>query len=262
MPLTLAITGLGAGAVKTGSEFYQAMSQVQAISGATGSELSALTDKARELGQQTIWTAKDSADALSYMSLAGWDASQMLTGLPQVLALASAGGTDLAKTSDIVTDGLTAMRLSAEDAGMYVDVMASTMANSNTNVELMGETMKYAGAVAGTLGINMQDLSLAIGLMANSGIKGSMAGTSLRGGLTRLITPTDKAQAVMKKYGIEVQKTADGNVDLRATMEHLQDKIGGLDVSTQSMIAKTIFGQTAMNGWLSIIMQMQRLLMI
>jgi TP901 family phage tail tape measure protein len=253
MPLTLAITGLGAGAVKTGSEFYQAMSQVQAISGATGSELSALTDKARELGQQTIWTAKDSADALSYMSLAGWDASQMLTGLPQVLALASAGGTDLAKTSDIVTDGLTAMRLSAEDAGMYVDVMASTMANSNTNVELMGETMKYAGAVAGTLGINMQDLSLAIGLMANSGIKGSMAGTSLRGGLTRLITPTDKAQAVMKKYGIEVQKTADGNVDLRATMEHLQDKIGGLDVSTQSMIAKTIFGQTAMNGWLSII---------
>lgn len=253
MPVTAGITALGASAVATGSSFYQSMSQVQAISGATGSELDALTAKARELGAETIWSAKDASDALTYMGMAGWNASQMLVGLPQVLSLASAGNVSLSKTSDIVTDGLTAMGLQAEDTQMYVDVMASTMANSNTNVELMGETMKYAGAVAGTLGITMQDLSLAVGTMANAGIKGSMSGTALRGGLTRLITPTDKATAVMKQYGIEVQKTKEGNVDLRATMEHLQDKIGGLDVSTQSMIAKTIFGQTAMNGWLAII---------
>ena len=253
MPVTAGITALGVSAVATGSSFYQSMSQVQAISGATGSELDALTAKARELGAETIWSAKDASDALTYMGMAGWNASQMLVGLPQVLSLASAGNVSLSKTSDIVTDGLTAMGLQAEDTQMYVDVMASTMANSNTNVELMGETMKYAGAVAGTLGITMQDLSLAIGTMANAGIKGSMSGTALRGGLTRLITPTDKATAVMKKYGIEVQKTKEGNIDLRATMEHLQDKIGGLDVSTQSMIAKTIFGQTAMNGWLTII---------
>lgn len=253
MPVTAGITALGASAVATGSSFYQSMSQVQAISGATGSELQQLTAKARELGAETIWSAKDASDALTYMGMAGWDASQMLVGLPQVLSLASAGNVSLSKTSDIVTDGLTAMGLKAEDTQMYVDVMAMTMASSNTNVELMGETMKYAGAVAGTLGINMQDLSLAVGTMANAGIKGSMAGTALRGGLTRLITPTTQAEKVMKQYGIEVQKTEDGSMDLRATMEHLQDTVGSLDKSTQSMIAKTLFGQTAMNGWLTII---------
>ena len=154
---------------------------------------------------------------------------------------------------DIVTDGLTAMGMKAQDAGKYADIMAQTMSSSNTTIELMGETMKYAGSVAGGLGITMEDLSLAIGTMANAGIKGSMAGTALRGGLTRLIAPTDKAQALMKKYGIEVQKTADGNVDLKATMVHLQEKLGGLSADTQNMIAKVIFGQTAMNGWLTII---------
>lgn len=177
----------------------------------------------------------------------------MMAGLPAVLNLASAGNADLALTSDIVTDGLTAMGMSANDAGKYADIMAQTMSSSNTTIELMGETMKYAGSVAGGLGISMEDLSLAIGTMANAGIKGSMAGTALRGGLTRLIAPTDKAQALMKKYGIEVQKTADGNVDLKATMVHLQEKLGGLSADTQNMIAKVIFGQTAMNGWLTII---------
>lgn len=253
MPLTLAIGAIGTASIKTGTEFYQSMSKVQAISGTTGAEMQKLTSFAREMGAKTIWSAKDASEALSYMGLAGWNAQQMIAGLPGVLNLASAGGTDLALTSDIVTDGLTAMRMSAEDTDKYVDIMASTMANSNTNVELMGETMKYAGSVAGGLGISMQDLSLAIGTMANSGIKGSMAGTALRGGLTRLIAPTDKAKALMDKYGISIQKTADGNVDLRATMEHLQDKMGGLDKTTQNMVAKQIFGQTAMNGWLTII---------
>ena len=152
-----------------------------------------------------------------------------------------------------MTDGLTAMGMKAQDAGKYADIMAQTMSSSNTTIELMGETMKYAGAVAGGLGISMEDLSLAIGTMANAGIKGSMSGTALRGGLTRLIAPTEKAEGLMKKYGISVQKTADGNVDLRATMVHLQEKLGGLSADTQNMIAKVIFGQTAMNGWLTII---------
>lgn len=253
LPLTLAIGGLGATSIKTGTEFYQSMSKVQAISKATGSELEELTNKAREMGATTIWSSRDSAEALNYMALAGWNTTEMMAGLPAILNLASAGGTDLALTSDIVTDGLTAMGMSANDAGKYADIMAQTMSSSNTTIELMGETMKYAGSVAGGLGISMEDLSLAIGTMANAGIKGSMAGTALRGGLTRLIAPTEKASALMEKYGISVQKTADGNVDLKATMEHLRDKLGGLSADTQNMIAKVIFGQTAMNGWLTII---------
>lgn len=253
MPLTLAIGAIGGASIKTGTEFYQSMSKVQAISKATSSELEQLTSKAREMGATTIWSSRDSAEALNFMALAGWNTTEMMSGLPAILNLASAGGTDLALTSDIVTDGLTAMRMSAEDAGKYADIMAQTMSNSNTTIELMGDTMKYAGAVAGGLGISMEDLSLAIGIMANSGIKGSMSGTALRAGLTRLIAPTDKAKALMEEYGISVQKTADGNVDLRATMENLQEKLGGLSSDTQNMIAKTIFGQTAMNGWLTII---------
>lgn len=253
MPLTLAIGAVGKSSIETGTEFYQSMSKVQAISNSTGSEFEKLTAKAREMGALTIWSSTDSAEALNYMALAGWNAQEMMDGLGGVLNLASAGNTDLALTSDIVTDGLTAMGMSAKDATHYADVMAQTMSSSNTTIELMGETMKYAGAVAGGLGISLEDLSLATGIMANSGIKGSMAGTALRAGLTRLIAPTDKAKSLMKQYGIEVKKTTDGNVDLRSTMEHLQDKMSGLSVDTQNMIAKHLFGQTAMNGWLTII---------
>ncbi|MGL5712732.1 MAG: phage tail tape measure protein, partial [Paraclostridium sp.] len=169
MPLTAGIVALGGASIKTGTEFYASMSQVQAVSSASAKEIEVLTEKAREMGSTTIWSARDSADALSFMGLAGWNASQMVEGLPHVLNLASAGNTDLALTSDIVTDGLTAMGLQAKDAGMFTDVMAKTMSSSNTTVELMGETLKYAGNVAGGLGINMEDLSLAIGTMANAG---------------------------------------------------------------------------------------------
>ena len=259
-PVTMGVTALGGAVIKTGMEFQEGMSKAQAVMGASSTEIVEMTEKARTLASQSRWTARDVADAYGYMGMAGWSATESMEGIKGVLDLATAGATDLATTSDIVTDGLTAMGLSAKDTDMFVNAMSATMVGSNTNIEMMGETLKYAGNVAGGLGITMQDLSLAIGTMANAGIKGSMSGTALRGGLTRLIAPTEKASALMEKYGIQVKKTKEGNVDLKATMDNLREsfgkmktKTGEVDVELQNMVAKTVFGQTAMNGWLSII---------
>ena len=252
-PITVGVTALGTAVITTGTNFQEGMDKAVAVMVDGKENMKELESTARKLASTSRWTATDVADAYNYMGMAGWTAKQSLEGIEGVLNLATAGATDLATSSDIVTDGLTAMGLKASDTDMFVDAMSATMVRSNTNIELMGETLKYASNVAGGLGITMQDLSLAIGTMANAGIKGSMSGTALRGGLTRLIAPTEKAEGLMKDLGIEVKKTDKGNVDLRATMENLRKTMGDLDVDTQSMVAKTIFGQTAMNGWLAII---------
>lgn len=253
MAVTLPVAGIAAASVKTAAEFEASMSKVQAVSGASGQDMQKLEKLARDMGATTKFSASDAADALNYMGMAGWKTQDMMNGLPGVLDLAAAGGTDLALTSDIVTDGLTGLGLTAKDTGMFVDVMAATMSNSNTNVELMGESLKYVGPVAGALGIDMKDLSLAIGLMGNSGIKGSQAGTALRAGLTNLIKPTSDASATMEKYGIEVQKNADGSVDFMGTMNNLRSTLGGLDETTQAAALSTIFGKEAMSGWAAIV---------
>lgn len=185
--------------------------------------------------------------------MAGWDTQSMIDGLPGVLNLAAAGGTSLATTSDIVTDGLTSMGLTAKDTGKFVDIMAATCSSSNTSIELMGETLKYVGPVAGSLGIEMSDLSLAIGLMGNAGIKGSAAGTALRSGLTNLISPTNTMKKAMDQYGIAIVENADGSVNLTGTMEMLRSKLGGLNESQQAAALSAIFGKEAMSGWASIV---------
>lgn len=251
--ITLPLVGVGALSIKTAADFEAGMSKVQAISGATGDDMQKLEGMAKQLGATTKFSASDAADALSYMGMAGWKTEDMMAGLPGVLDLAAAGGTDLALTSDIVTDGLTGLGLTAKDTGMFVDVMAATCNGSNTSIELMGETLKYVGPVAGTLGINMQDLSLAIGLMGNSGIKGSQAGTALRSGLTNLVKPTDQMKAAMEKYNIELVKNSDGSIDFMGTMENLRTNLGGLDRATKAQALSTIFGKEAMSGWAAIV---------
>jgi TP901 family phage tail tape measure protein len=251
--LTLPIVGMGVASVKTASDFQGAMKEVSAISGATGTDLTKLSDLAKEMGRTTKFSASESADALKYMGMAGWKTQDMIEGLPGILNLAAAGGTDLATTSDIVTDGLTAMGLSAKDSGKFADIMAAACSNANTNIDLMGETLKYVGPVAGALGISMDDLSVAIGLMGNAGLKGGQAGTSLRAGLTNLVKPTKEMRNAMEKYGVELVKNADGSVNLMGTMENLRSVLGGLDQTTQAQALSTIFGKEAMSGWASIV---------
>ena len=267
MPVTVGVTALGGAVIKTGMNFQEGMSKASAVMGASKKETQEMIEVARNLASTSRWTATDVSDAYNYMGMAGWSASDAIksvggsmSAIEGVMTLASAGATDLALTSDIVTDGMTALGMEVKDTSKFVDIMSSTMVNSNTNIELLGETLKYAGNVAGGLGIKFEDLALAIGTMANAGIKGSMSGTALRGGLTRLIAPTEKAEGLMKEYGITVKKTKDGQVDLKGTIDNLREsfgkmktKTGEVDVELQNMIAKTIFGQTAMNGWLAII---------
>lgn len=253
MGLTVPLVGIAAASAKTAMDFDAGMREVSAISGATGKDLDKLSKLAKDMGASTKFSATESAEALTYMGMAGWKTQDMMDGLPGILSLAAAGGTDLATTSDIVTDGLTGMGLSAKDTQGFVDIMAATCSNANTSIELMGETMKYAGPVAGSLGISMDDLSLAIGLMGNAGIKGSQAGTALRGGLTNLIKPSNDAAKAMETYGVEVIKTGSGSVDFMGTMENLRSKLGDLDETTQANALATIFGKEAMSGWASVV---------
>lgn len=239
--------------VEVGSSFEAQMDKVAAISGASGSDLQALTDKAKEMGATTKFSATESGEALEYMAMAGWKTNDMVNGLEGIMSLAAASGEDLATTSDIVTDALTAFGHTAEDSGRLADIMAAASSNANTNVAMMGETFKYAAPVAGALGYSMEDTSIAIGLMANAGIKASQAGTSLRGGLTNLVKPSDEAAAAMEKYKISVTDSDGKMLAFRELMAQLRERLGGLDSASQAAAAAAIFGKNAMSGWLAVI---------
>lgn len=251
--VTAPIVALGAAAIKTTADFDEQMSKVSAISGATGKDFDDLRAKAREMGAKTKFSATEAGQAFEYMAMAGWKTGDMLDGIEGIMNLAAASGEDLATTSDIVTDALTAFGLSAKDSGHFADVLAAASSNANTNVSMLGESFKYAAPVAGALGINAEDTSVALGLMANAGIKASQAGTSLRTGLTNLAKPTKQMQTYMDKYNIALVENDDGSINLRDTMIDLREKMGGLSESEQAAAASAIFGKNSMAGWLAII---------
>ena len=252
LPVTAGVTALGTIAVKTGADFDAAMSKVAAVSGATGSEMDALREKAREMGSKTKFSASEAADAMNYMAMAGWKTNDMLSGIEGIMNLA-ASGEDLASTSDIVTDALTAFGLSASDSGHFADILAAASSNANTNVSMMGETFKYAAPVLGSLGYSAEDSAIAIGLMANAGIKSSQAGTALRAAITNLAKPTDTVASAMEQYGISLTDSSGKMYSLRELMEQLRQKLGGLSEAEQAQAAASLFGKEAMSGMLAII---------
>lgn len=227
---TAPILGLGATAVKVTADFDSAMSQVQAISGATGEDFDALRSKAREMGAQTKFSATESAEAMNYMAMAGWKTEDMLGGIEGVMSLAAASGEDLARTSDIVTDGLTAFGMSADESGRFADVMAAAAANANTNVALMGETFKYAAPVAGALGYSIEDVAVATGLMGNAGIKGSMAGTTLRNIFQRMAKPTDEVETAMTRLGVALYDDEGRMYSFGEIMDQLRNSFGHINM--------------------------------
>jgi TP901 family phage tail tape measure protein len=251
--LTVPIAGAGAAVVGVAAKFESAMSEVAAISGATGEDFQALTDKAKEMGATTKFSASESAAALKYMAMAGWDTNDMLNGLDGVMQLAAASGEDLASTSDIVTDAMTAFGLSADQSTRFADVLAQTANRSNTSVALMGETFKYVAPVAGALGYSIEDASVAIGLMANSGIKGSQAGTSLKNVLTNLAKPTDQVQAYMDKLNISLTDSAGNVKPLNKLLNEMRDGFNGLTEAEKAEYAAGIAGKEGMSGLLAIV---------
>ena len=232
-----AAAGLTASA-KTFMDFEKGMSKVAAISGATGEDLEALTQKAKDMGATTKFSASESAAAFSYMAMAGWKTEQMLDGIAPIMNLAAASGEDLALTSDIVTDALTAFGLKAQDAGMFTDVLAAASSNSNTNVAMMGESFKYAAQEAGSMGYSVQDVALSLGLMANNGIKADMAGTALRNIIQRMAKPTKESQMAMDRLGISLADDEGHMYSLRQIMDKLRGSFGQINMPMEQFDAQ------------------------
>ena len=255
--LTAPILAAGAASVKTYQNFDDSMRRVAATAGiaadSTSKDFVAMKNKAKELGASTRFSASEVADGMNYMAMAGWDATKTLAGIEPVLNLAIASGESLATTSDIVTDAMTAFGLSADQAGTFSDILAAASSNANTNVSLLGETFKYAAPVAGALGYTAKDTAIAIGLMANSGIKGSQAGTALKAGLVNLAKPTKKMRDTMNELGISITDSEGNMKSFREVMSDLRTNMSGLSKDEQAAAAATIFGKEAMSGWLSII---------
>lgn len=239
--------------INTQKDFEAAMTQVQATSGADADEMERLTKKAEEMGATTKFTASDSAEAMNYMAMAGWKTEDMLDGITGIMNLAAAANEDLGTTSDIVTDALTAFGLSASDSGHFADVLAQASANANTNVSMLGESFKYVAPVAGAMKYSVEDVSLALGLMANASVKGSQAGTSLKTSIANMAAPTDKMQGAMDKYGISLTKRNGEMKSFKEVLDMLRANLGGLSETEQTAAASTIFGKEAMAGMLAII---------
>lgn len=270
---TTAVVAFAKSSIDAGSQFDAAMSQVAAVSGATGADFDALRDKAMEMGAKTKFSATESAEAFNYMAMAGWKTEDMLNGIEGIMNLAAASGEDLATTSDIVTDALTAFGLTAQDSAHFADVLAAASSNANTNVGMMGESFKYVAPLAGTLGYSAEDVGVALGLMANSGIKASQAGTSLRAALSSIIDPTDTVAQALTELGLSAEATdefqgitdnlgmynslllnSDGTTkSFMETMDTLRDAFSGLTESEQTYYATNLFGREAMSGMLAII---------
>ena len=252
MPASMAVAGLGAAAVKTAADFDTSMSKVAAVSGATGDDLDALRDKAREMGAKTKFSASEAADAMNYMAMAGWKTGDMLEGIEGIMNLAAASGEDLATTSDIVTDALTAFGLTAQDSGHFADILAAASSNANTNVSMMGETFKYCAPIAGALGFSAEDTAEAIGLMANAGIKSTQAGTALRTIMNNLAGEVKITGAALGEVTIATTN-ADGSMrDLSDILSDCRGAFSQLSESEQAAAAEALVGKNAMSGFLAL----------
>lgn len=255
-----AATAAVTGAVKAGSSFESQISTVEAISGAAEKQITQLEEKAKEMGATTQFTATESGQAMEYMAMAGWKTKDMLNGISGIMDLAAASGEDLAGTSDIVTDALTAFNLQAKDSAHFADVLAQASSNSNTNVSMMGETFKYVAPIAGSLKYSAEDTAVSIGLMANAGIKASQSGTALRkimsntaDGITLVSKAYAKAGDKTGKYKIETTN-ADGSMkDWSQTVETLREQFSKMTAKEKAMNAESIAGKTAMSGLLAIV---------
>ena len=235
--------------VQTGEQFSASMSEVGAISGATADELAELEQAARLYGATTKFSATEAADALKYMALAGWDSQQAIAGLPAVLDLAAASGMDLGRASDIVTDYITAFGLEVEDASRFVDIMSYAMSNSNTTAEMLGEAYKNCAATAKSMGFSVEETTSALMTMANAGVKGGEAGTTLNTLMTRLATNTKGCADELKKYGVEIYDSQGNMHSLSEIMNGLISAFETLTQQEQANLSKMIAGTNQYAGF-------------
>lgn len=251
--VTMPIAGIAAASVKTAADFEASMSNVAAITGATGKDFNDLNKLAQDLGKSTKFSASEVAEAMQYTGMAGWTAKDNINGLKGILDLSAASGTELAKTSDIVTDAISAFGNSAKDSGMFADVMTKACTSANVSVDTLGESYKYAAAVCGTMGYSVQDATTALAVMGNNGIKGSSAGTALKNTISNLAAPTDAMKKVMTQLGISITNSDGSMKSLGDVIDNIRGGFKGLTKDQQAAYAKQLFGKQSMAGMLSII---------
>lgn len=251
--ITTPIAGVGVAAVKTAADYESAMSNVQAITGATGDDFKKLTQLGKDLGASTAWSAQECAEAMQYTGMAGWTAEENIAGLKGILDLASASGTDLARTSDIMTDAISAFGDTAGDSARYADVMTRACTSANVSVETLGESYKYCGAICGTMGYSIEEVTASLATMGNMGIKGSQAGTTLKNAISNMAAPTKNMQAAMKDLNISITNQDGSMKSWGAVIKNLQGSFKGLTQDQQAAYAKQLFGKESMAGMLAII---------
>lgn len=238
--------------IDTFATFEATMSKVQAVGELTAEQLTVVTEKAKEMGRSTKFTATEAGEAFTYMAQAGWTTEQMLAGIDGVLALSAADGLDLASTASIVTDSIAAFGLQASDTARFADVLAKAAAATNVDVAQMGETFTYVAPIAGAMGYTIEDMSTAIGLMANASVKGSMAGTALKTAISNMVTPTDEQAALMKELGVSMTDSAGNANSFMTVMQDLRGGFSKLSATEKTAAASTLFGSYAMSGMLAI----------
>lgn len=248
-----AVAGFEKKIVSTYATYDDQMRKVQAVSGATGKQFEMLRGKAEELGAKTRFSATEAGQGMEMLARAGWKTGEIMQGIGPVLNFATANAIDLGQAAGIVSDGLSQFGLKAKDTTMFTDVLSATAAAANTDINLLGETFKYVGPVAGSLGYKLQDVSVAIGLMANKGIKGSQAGTTLRSAMTRLANPTGDSAKAMKQLGISITDSTGKVKPFSTLMQELRGKFSKLNDAQKAQYASTIFGQEAMSGMLAVV---------
>ena len=251
--ITVPIAGVGVAAAKTAADYESAMSNVQAITGATGDDFKKLTQLGKDLGASTAWSAQECAEAMQYTGMAGWTAEENIAGLKGILDLASASGTDLARTSDIMTDAISAFGDTAGDSARYADVMTRACTSANVSVETLGESYKYCGAICGTMGYSIDEVTTSLAVMGNMGIKGSQAGTALKNAISNMAAPTKNMQAAMKDLNISITNQDGSMKSWGEVIKNLQGSFKGLTQDQQAAYAKQLFGKESMAGMLAII---------
>ena len=251
--LTLPVLAIGTAAVSTGNDFEAQMSRVQAIAGATADELEQLTNQAIDLGASTSFSASEVAAGMEYLASAGFTTQEIMDAMPGLLDLAASSGADLARSSEIAASAIRGFGLEANSSAHIADVFAEASAKTNAQVEDMGEAMKYIAPVANTMGLSIEEVAAAIGIMSDAGIKGEQAGTTLRGALTRLTKPTDKMVAVMDELGISFYDNEGKMKSLTEMISMLQDATSGLTEEQQQYALTTLFGTESLSGMVALI---------
>ena len=241
--------------VAVGAEFEQAMANVKAITGSTGESFTQLTDFARDLGKTTMMSAQESAEAMSFLGMAGWDTTQIMAGLPNILNLTIASGRDFATVADIVSDNLTAFGMSADESGRYTDALAYAMSNANVNMDTLGESLKYIAPVASSAGFSMEETVSAVMALGDAGIKGSQAGTTLRTVMLNLTGANEKATAKLKELGVEIFDSSGKTRSFNAIIKDLEKALDGMTDAQKTATLNTIVGKTAISGFSTLVNQ-------